>query len=107
MPIEMGGNLDELKDSHRAIVVRDNSMDSQELSEREDAAEKYAMENEQHFVDYANDCIKTSVDAKNDLRKRQAECWDVYNEKEPASFKNKAPWQSRIIVPRPFESVQY
>lgn len=107
MPIEMGGNLDELKDRQRAIVVRDSSMDPLELRDREEAAEKYALENEKHFVDYVNDQVKTSVDAKKDLRGRQAECWDVYNEKEPLSFKNKAPWQSRIIVPRPFESVQY
>lgn len=108
MPIEMGSkNIDELKDRQRAIVVYDHSMDRKELGEREEAAGRYSMENEQHFVDYVNDCIKTSIDAKIDIRRRQAECWDVYNEKEPASYKNKAVWQSRIVVPRPFESVQY
>jgi len=106
MPIEMGGNINELKDRHRAIVTQQD-MDPQELEERKEAAKAYALEDERHFVDYLNDCIKKSVDDKKEIRRAQEECWNVYNEKEPASYKNKAAWQSRIIVPRPFESVQF
>jgi len=83
------------------------SMDEKERKEREDAARAYAGENEKHFVDYGMDCMTKSVKEQRLIRKIQKDCWDVYNEKEPLSYADKEPWQARIIVPKPFETVQY
>lgn len=82
-------------------------MDKQELAEREEAAQAYAGENEQHFVAYCEDCVRTSIDSMTKIRLEQRECWDVYNEEEPPNYANKEPWQSRVIVPKPFSSVQF
>lgn len=99
--------LDDLKDSHSRIMRNYHDMDAQEISEREDAAAAYAGENEKHFVDYLNDCVTASADAYRDIRKIQWDCWKTYKEKEPASFQNKAEWQSRIVVPKPYAAVQF
>ena len=37
----------------------------------------------------------------------QSECWRIYQEMEPAFYSSKEPWQSRVIVPKPFAAVQY
>lgn len=107
MPVEMGKAVDELKNRGREIIVRDNSIDLQEKKEREEAAGRYAVENEKHLVDYINDCIKTSVDAKKEIRAMQDYCYKIFNEEEPASYAKKEAWQSRIVVPRPFDAVMY
>ncbi len=83
------------------------SPDPQELQEREQAAQAYAGEDEKSFVDYHNDCVNSSITAKKDIRKVQKECYQTYKEAEPAYYANKEPWQSRTVVPRPFETVQY
>ena len=82
-------------------------MDERELAEREEAAQAYAGEDEPHFVDYLEDCVKTSVDAMREVRRSQAECWQVYNEDEPPNYANKEACQSRVIVPKPFGAVQF
>ncbi len=82
-------------------------MDEQELDEREIAAERYAGEDEKHFVSYAEDCRKTSVNAMSNIRKIQQECWNVYNEEPPPNYSNKESWQSKVIIPKPFGAVQF
>ncbi len=82
-------------------------LDKQELGEREEAAQAYAGENEQHFVAYCEDCVRTSVDSMVKIRLEQRECWDVYNEEEPPNYANKESWQSHVVVPKPFSSVQF
>lgn len=82
-------------------------MDEQELVEREEAARAYAGEDERHFVDYLMDCVGQSVTANRDIRKAQDHCWRVYKENEPVSFAKKDAWQARIVVPKPFATVQY
>jgi len=82
-------------------------MDEQELDERENAAKRYAGENEAHFVAYAEDCRKTSVDAMVNIREIQKECWSVYNEEAPPNYANKEAWQSKVIIPKPFGAVQF
>ena len=37
----------------------------------------------------------------------QNDCWNVYNEREPVSYGDKEDWQARIVIPKPFQSVQY
>jgi len=82
-------------------------IDQQERAEREGAAAAYSGENEKHFCDYLRDCISTSRKATADIRKTQSELYDMYLEKEPASYRDKEDWQSRIIVPKPFATVQF
>jgi len=84
-----------------------DDMDVKELAEREEAADAYAKERPQHFVDYCEDCIKTSVHAMTEIRRMQAECWRVFNEEAPPNYANKESWQSKTIVPKPFGAVQF
>ena len=76
-------------------------MDDKELAEREEATQAYAGEDEAHFVAYLNACVKESRDSMKDIRDEQAECWDVFNEKEPLNYNFKEEWQSRAILPKP------
>lgn len=85
----------------------ERKMDEQEIAEREAAAQAYAGEDEQHFVRYVEDCIQQSVDAMQDIRREQSECWRVYEEEEPPNYAGKEPWQSRVIIPKPFGAVQF
>jgi len=82
-------------------------LDEKELAEREEAAQAYAGEDEAHFVRFLDDCVQMSVDAMRNIRQKQRECWDVYLEKEPPSYALKESWQSRVVVPKPFSSVQF
>ena len=110
MPIKMADPTFDLKNRKREIDTRspyDDVRDEQELKEREEAADAYSGENERHFVDYVNDCLKQSIRAWSDIRKIQGDCWNVYNENEPVSYADKEDWQARIVVPKPFETVQY
>ncbi|HAJ26817.1 MAG TPA: hypothetical protein DCG53_06155, partial [Syntrophus sp. (in: bacteria)] len=102
----------ELLDRKRAIerriaAIETGQIDTQELAEREEAAAAYAGENEQHFASYLQDCINQSVKANTEIRRIQAHCYRVYQEDEPVNFAKKEPWQSRIVVPKPFGTVQY
>jgi len=82
-------------------------LDEQELREREEAATAYAGENEHHFVEYCHDCISQSVEASKPIRRVQRDCWNVYNENEPVTYRDKEDWQAHTVVPKPFETVQY
>ena len=81
-------------------------MDDQELAEREEATKAYAGEDEAHFVAYFNDMVKLSRDSMTDIRYEQAECWDVFCEKEPINYSFKESWQSRVMIPKPNVYVQ-
>ena len=76
-------------------------VDDKEQAERNEATEAYLGEDEAHFVAYLNDCVKMSRDSMKDIRDEQAECWDVFNEKEPANYRFKESWQSRAVLPKP------
>jgi len=80
--------------------------DAQELAEREEAAQAYSREDEAHFVKFGESCVQASVEAMRDIRYEQQECWDVFNEKEPPNYAKKEAWQSRVIVPKPYITVQ-
>ena len=82
-------------------------MDPKELKEREEAAQAYAGEDEAHFVSFLDDCVKMTTDSMRPIREQQQECWDIYNEKEPPSYTLKESWQSKVVVPKPFSSVQF
>lgn len=91
----------------RRVSAAAQGIDPRELTEREEAARAYAGENEQHFSDYVQDCINQSVKANENIRSVQAHCWRVYNEDEPVNYARKEAWQSRIVIPKPFGTVQY
>jgi len=95
------------REAAAAKNVSNDTMDPQELAEREAAARAYAGENEKHFAAYLQDCVKQSVRANTEIRKTQAHCYRVYLENEPVNYARKDYWQSRIIVPKPFGTVQY
>lgn len=99
--------MDELRERKIAIERLDAkpAMDEQELAERSEAAGALAREEEQTIVDYVADCVKTSVDAMDEIRKAQDHCYRVFLEEEPESYANKEAWQSRVVVPKPFATV--
>lgn len=102
---EIQDRIRQLAKDNQATI--DASMDDQELDEREEAAQSYAGEDEQHFVDFAEDCRKTSVSAMTNIRKIQKECWAVYNEDQPPNYADKENWQSKVVIPKPFGAVQF
>jgi hypothetical protein len=111
MPITMEDPTIELLNRKREMERKEatilaGNIDEQELAEREDAAQAYAGENEKHFTDFLQDCIKTSVEATKYIRQTQAHCYRVYKEDEPVNYAKKENWQSRIVVPKPFGTVQ-
>lgn len=104
-----------IPDPQRELLKRKRTMDmadpyaidDQEMKEREEATLAYFGEDEQHFVDYALECIKESTGGQKDIRKIQGSCYNVYKENEPAKYAEKEGWQSRIVVPKPFATVQF
>lgn len=99
---------DELRERKIAIERAESeppAMDDQEMGERQEAADAMLREDEQLIVDYVNDCIKTSVAAMDEIRKVQDHCYKVFQEEEPDFYANKEPWQSRVVVPKPFATV--
>jgi urease gamma subunit len=82
-------------------------MDEKELAERSGAAKAYAGENEKHYVEYAQDCIDSSRKANEEIRATWAAAYDTFKEREPANYGNKEEWQSKIVLPRPFQTVMY
>ena len=82
------------------------AVDRQELADRTEAARAYTQEDEQHYIKYLDDCVKTSVDTMREIRLQQDECWRVFNEEEPRNFNFKELWQSRIVYPKPYKLVQ-
>jgi len=109
MPIQMADPNFELLNRKRSMDTMPpwSVADPQEMAEREEAASAYAGENEQHFVDYCQDCLTQSIEAQKEIRRVQSDCWNVYNENEPLSYADKEEWQARTIVPKPFATVQY
>ena len=108
MAIVLPDSTIELKNRKRQIDTANiYSMDEKEERERVEAARAYAGENEKHFVDYAMDCIKQSVRGHRNIRHIQNNCWNVYNENEPISYKDKESWQARTVIPKPFQTVQF
>ena len=101
--MERNEALEELKDKKAAI----DRGDTQETKEREEAAEAYFKESEKHFVDYITACIEESRNSYRDIRETWADCWEVYNENEPAAYGAKEDWQSRVIIPKPHQTVQF
>lgn len=96
------------RDIDKRIAAAEASIiDGKELREREEAASRYAGENEQHFAAYLQDCVDQSVTANSAIRETQAHCYRVYLEDEPVNYGKKDVWQSRIVVPKPFGTVQY
>jgi len=91
----------------RAISDGADGFDDVETAAREEAARAYSVENEKFYVDYISDCLATSVKATEQVRRTWADCWRVFNEDEPSTYAKKAFWQSRIIVPKPYQSVMY
>jgi hypothetical protein len=104
---EMLKRAAEIRQQEEAAKNGAGLIDEQELAEREQAAQAYFGEDEKHFTDYLADCIKTSVAAMEGIREIQSHCYRVYKEDEPVIYQKKSDWQSRIVVPRPFASVQY
>ena len=102
--------MEELRERRREIERREHakpSMDSQEAAERGEAAAALAVEQEQLLVDYAADCIRNSTESLSEIRRVQDHCWRTYNEDEPAGYGNKDAWQSRVVVPKPFATVEF
>jgi hypothetical protein len=99
--------IERAQEQVEAAMAASASMDEKELAEREEAARAYSRENEQHFVDYLNDCVNQSVQAMREIRRVQAHCYEVYKENEPVNYQKKDDWQSRVVVPKPFAAVQF
>ncbi len=87
--------------------VRRIDRGDKENAERREAARRYAGEDEKHFCDLLKDSVDTAVESRRRIRRIQAECWDLYHEKEPEAMASKDPWQSRLVVPRPNQSVLF
>ena len=81
--------------------------DAQEIEERTDAAGAYATENPKHYVDYVEECCRTTATALRDVRHLQRRCWEVYQEAEPPNYQAKQDWQSRAVLPKPYAAVQF
>lgn len=109
MPIEITDPRLAIMDRIREIMTRPSTylIDRQERLEREQAAEAYAGENAKHYCDFARDCMDTSRRATADKRRAQALLYDMYLEKEPTFYRDKEEWQSRIVVPKPYATVQF
>lgn len=109
MTIRIPDPTDEIRNRGREMNTANpnQGMDAKELAEREDAAKAYAGESEKHFVDYARECVRESTQANADIRQMQAVCWEVYNELEPKSYSTKEFWQSRVVLPKPYQTVQF
>jgi len=98
------GLLDSRFRAEQALAA---AMDPQEERERLAAARAYAAEQERHFVDYAMDCVDYSVKANQPARESMSDLYRMYQEQEPASYKNKESWMSRVVIPKPNSTVQF
>ena len=88
-------------------IDRQSGMDPQEERERLEAVDAYFGEDEQHFVDFVEEMVRTSADANRDIRAIQQECWRVYQEDSPPNYSHKETWQSRVVLPKPHGAVQF
>lgn len=101
--------IDAIQDRINRIAIerKGYDIDDQEMSEREEAAARLSKENDKHLVDYCYDCINTSQKSNENIRQIQYECLSLYHEEEPDTYAEKEDWQSRVIIPGPFSSVQH
>lgn len=79
-------------------------MDEQEITEREEAAQAYAGETEEHFVNYCDACVDESREATKEVRVIWDQCWEAYNSK--IDYGDKEDWQSKAVSNEPFTTVQ-
>ena len=109
MVIEIKDPRLQILDRVQEIKNRDifSLTDEKELADREEAAKRYAGENEHHFVSYLYDCKDQALKANLEIRRAQELCWRAYNEEEPASYADKEAWQARTVIPKPHQTVQF
>jgi hypothetical protein len=96
-----------VKDINKRIRRLERDVEPQEQAERVEAAERYAGESPQHYVDFCHDAVQTSVRSMEEVRRVQDECWRLYNEEEPPNYAYKDDWQSKVVLPKPHGSVQF
>ena len=106
IPDEQGLVLQEIA-RIRQQLAQHGVPDAQEMAERTDAAQAYAGESPRHFVDYVDECVRTSSTATREVRAMQRQCWDLYQEKEPPNYASKQEWQSQAVLPKPYAAVQF
>ena len=106
MPPEQALVMQELSRIRRDLASA-STLDNQELGERTAAAQAYAGESPRHFVDYVDECVRTSATATREVRFVQRQCWDLYQEKEPPNYAAKEEWQSQAVLPKPYSAVQF
>ncbi len=81
-----------------------DTIDDQELGEREEAAGALADEDDKHFVEYCIACAEESRRARKDVLDAMALLWDAYQ--NMMDFGDKEEWQSRVITNKPFAAVE-
>ena len=70
--------------------------DDQELSEREEAATAYGIEDPDIFVDFAHSCIKESEDANIEVRHLWDQCYRAY--RAQIDYSEKEDWQAKMVT---------
>lgn len=75
-----------------------------ELDERAEAATSYAKENPKHFIEYCLESEKESEKTNQEIRELWADLWEAYCNK--MDFGDKEDWQSKVILDKPFTTVQ-
>lgn len=82
-------------------------MDAQELADREEAAQAYAGESPDHFIEYGEACKHEAEEDEASKERRQiwSETWDAYRLRRP-TYDTKEDWQSKAVTADPFRIVQ-
>ncbi len=78
--------------------------DQQELKQRMEAASADASERPEHYVEFCLESVKESEDSSIEIRSIWSDTWDAYCNK--MDFGDKEEWQSEVVLPKPFASVQ-
>lgn len=91
----------------RRIKEITRGIDAKEMAEREEAAMRLSQEDEKHFISYCMDCITTSVNHMKPIREQQKECLAIYNEEPPPNYGKKEDWQSKVIIPKPYQTILF
>lgn len=79
-------------------------MDEQELNEREQAAQAYAGEDAEHFVEYCEECVREDLEATKEIRQVWDECWKAHQTQ--IDYADKEDWQAKVKLNDPFMTVQ-
>ncbi len=90
-------------DLEQQAAVMDATMDDQERREREEAV-KAMIEDEKHLIDYGMASREESRIAHRELREEWDKSWNAYELVRDNS--GKEDWQSSVITPLPFSTVQ-